>query len=225
MKRYCWKITRREVKLYRHALLLQPSTERRRILSKRTLPWTKSKIIPPYTWWYSQCRKRKGKKILKDLVVKNATRTHKPVKQLQVGDLCYRRHFHGKKTLRIENLCEVIKVCNSGESYYIRDISTDRIYLRNCSWIEPSESSINEIHQAKNLKVKFDNTISHSLIEGKVHSTKRKVPTSCLRSKDSTIPPKRVHFNSTMMIAHCELISWRAANKWRRSLAMTLTPA
>ena len=157
--------------------------------------------------------KGKAHRELTDLVVKNATRTHKPVRQLQLGDLCYRRHFDGKKTLRIDSLCEVIKVRNHRESYYIRDISTGHIYLRNRSWIEPSESSLNEIHQAKNLEVEFDNTISHSLIEGKVHSTKRKVPTSCLRSKDSTITPKRVHFDSTMVIARCELISWRAANK------------
>ena len=124
--------------------------------------------------------KGKAHRELKDLVVKNTTMTQKPVKQLQVGDLCYRRHFDGKKTLRIDSLCEVIEVRNHGESYYIRDISTDRIYLRNCSWIEPSESSMNEIHQAKNLKVKFDNTVCHSLKEGTVHSTKRKAPVGCL---------------------------------------------
>ena len=115
--------------------------------------------------------------------------------------------------MRINSLCEIIEVRNHGESYYIKDLNTDRIYLRNRSWIEPSETSLNEIHQAKNLKVKFDETISHSLIEGEVHSTKRKASTSCLRSKDSTIKNKRVHFDSSMVIAHCELISWRKANK------------
>ena len=80
----------------------------------------------------------KAKIELKDLVVKNATKTHKPVRQLQEGDLCYRSHFGGKKTLRIESLCKVTEVRKSGESYYFRDISTDRIYLRNRSWIEPS---------------------------------------------------------------------------------------
>ena len=157
--------------------------------------------------------KGKAHRELTDMVVKNATRTHKPVCQLQLGDLCYRRHFDGKKTLRINSLCEVIEVCNHGESYYIRDISTDRIYLRNHSWIEPSEGSQNEIHQAKNLKVKFDNTICHSLVEGTVHSTKRKAPTCCLRSRDSTTPAKRVNFDSSIVIARCELISWRAVNK------------
>merc|ERR1712101_77326 len=76
------------------------------------------------------------------MVFKNATRTHKPVCQLQLGDLCYRRYFDGKKTLRINSLCEIIEVRNHGESYYIPDINTDRIYLRNRSWIEPSESSL-----------------------------------------------------------------------------------
>ena len=157
--------------------------------------------------------KGKAYRELTDMVTKNSTRTHKPVCQLQLGDLVYRRHFDGKKTLRIDSLCEIIEVRNHGESYYIRDLNNDRIYLRNRSWIEPSETSLNEIHQAKNLKVKFDDTISHSLVEGKVHSTKRKASTSCLRSKDSTIQHKRVHFDSTMVIARCELISWRTANK------------
>ena len=157
--------------------------------------------------------KGKAHRELTDMVTKNSTRTHKPVRQLQLGDLVYRRHFDGKKTLRIDSLCEIIEVRNHRESYYIRDLNNDRIYLRIRSWIEPSKTSLNEIHQAKNLKVKFDETISHSLIEGKVHSTKRKASTSCLRSKDSTIQHKRVHFNSSMVIARCELISWRNANK------------
>ena len=54
-------------------------------------------------------KKGKAKSELKDLVVKNATKTHKPVRQLQVGDLCYadilteRRHSESKvsaKSLR-----------------------------------------------------------------------------------------------------------------------------
>ena len=77
----------------------------------------------------------KAKRKLKDLIVKNATKAHKPVRQLQLGDLCYHRHFDRKKTLRIKSLCEVIEVCKSGESYYIRDLTMDRIYLRNRSWI------------------------------------------------------------------------------------------
>ena len=72
---------------------------------------------------------------------------------------------------------------------------------------------MNGIHQAKNLMVKFDNTVCHSHKEGKVHSTKMKAPVGCLRSKDSTSPAKRVNFDSSIVIARCELLSWRAANK------------
>ena len=141
------------------------------------------------------------------MVVKNATQTHKPIKPLQVGDLCYRRHFDGKKTLRIESLCEVIEVCKSGESYYIKDLTTDRVYLRNRSWIEPSESSINKIHQAKNLRVKYDTTMCHTLKEGTVQSSKIEAPTGCLRSKDSEPPAKRVKFDLSIIIARCELLT------------------
>ena len=77
----------------------------------------------------------KGKAVreLKDMVVQNATKTQEPLRPLNLGDLCYRRHFDGKKTLRIESLREVIEVRKNSESYYIRDLTTDRIYLRNCS--------------------------------------------------------------------------------------------
>ena len=95
--------------------------------------------------------KEKAARELKDMVVKNATKTHKPLKPLNLRDLCYRRHFDGKKTLRIESLCKVIEVRKNGESYYIWDLTTDRIYLKNHLWMEPS---LNKIHQAKNLKVK-----------------------------------------------------------------------
>ena len=77
--------------------------------------------------------KGKAAREMKDLLVKNSTKNHKPLKPLSVGDLCYRRHFDGKKTLRIESLCKVIEVCKSGKSYYIRDLETERIYLRNYS--------------------------------------------------------------------------------------------
>ena len=87
-------------------------------------------------------KKGKAAREIKDLLVKKTTKNNKPLKPLNVGDLCYRRHFHGKKTLIIESLCEVIKVRKSGESYYIWDLESDRIYLRNLSWI-----------------VQFDNTV------------------------------------------------------------------
>ena len=78
-------------------------------------------------------KKGKAAREMKDLVVENSTKNHKPLKPISVGNLCYRRHFDGKKILRIESLCKVIEVCKSIESYYIRDLETERIYLRNCS--------------------------------------------------------------------------------------------
>ena len=93
-------------------------------------------------------KKEKAAREIKDLLVKNKTTNHKPLSPLSVGDLCYRSHFNGKKTLIIESLCEVIEVRKSGESYYIWDLESERIYLRNCSWIQPSEMSLNEIHKA-----------------------------------------------------------------------------
>ena len=42
--------------------------------------------------------KGKAAREMKDLVVKNATKNHKPLKPLSVGDLCYRRYFDRKRT-------------------------------------------------------------------------------------------------------------------------------
>ena len=134
-------------------------------------------------------------------MVKNATKTHKPLKPLNVGDLCYRRHFKRKKTLRIEDHCEVIEVRKNGESYYIQDLTTDRIYLRNHSWIEPSESSLNKIQQAKNLRVKCDKSTCHRIKEGNVSTTKIEVPTGCLCSKNLEPLSKHVKFHQIMILA------------------------
>ena len=81
----------------------------------------------------SQSSQGKASREVTDIVTKNSTRTHKPVRAFQLGDLVYRRHFDGKKTLIIDNFCEIIKVRKSGESFYIRDLTTDRIYLQNLS--------------------------------------------------------------------------------------------
>ena len=83
--------------------------------------------------------KRKATRDLKDLrLEKNATKNHKPLKPLDVRDLCYKSNFDGRNPLRIESLCEVIEVRKNGGSYYIKDLTTDKIYLQNGSWIEPS---------------------------------------------------------------------------------------
>ena len=106
----------------------------------------------------------------------------------------------------------MIEVCKNGESYYIKDLTTDRIYLRNGSWIKPSESSINEIHQAKNLKARYDTTVCHKIEEGAVQSSKIEAPTGCLSSKNIEPPSKRVKFDSSIIIARCELKYWRTEN-------------
>ena len=71
---------------------------------------------------------------MKDLVVKNSTKNHTPLKPFSVGDLCYRRHFYGKRTVRVESLCEVIEISRSGETYHIRDLerfnNTEEAFLK-----------------------------------------------------------------------------------------------
>ena len=44
------------------------------------------------------------------MITRNSSQTHKPLKALELGDLCYRREFDGKKLVKVDNLCEVIEV-------------------------------------------------------------------------------------------------------------------
>ena len=92
--------------------------------------------------------KGKASRELIDMITKNASHTHKPLKALEKGDLCYRRKFDGKKLVKISDICEVIKVRKRGESYYIKDLKTERTYLKNRSWIELCDEALNKIHKA-----------------------------------------------------------------------------
>ena len=61
--------------------------------------------------------KGKASRELTDMITKNASHTHKPLKALKKGDLCYKREFDGKKFVKIDDLCKVIEVRKIGESY------------------------------------------------------------------------------------------------------------
>ena len=80
--------------------------------------------------------------------------------------------FDGKKLVKIDDLCEVIKVRKRGESYYIKDLETEQTYLRNRSWIEPCDEVLNKIHKAKLLKVICDQTTCHKLNNGSIDKLK-----------------------------------------------------
>ena len=54
--------------------------------------------------------KGKSSRELTDMITRNSSQTHKPLKSLELEDLCYRREFDGKKLVKIDNLCEVIEV-------------------------------------------------------------------------------------------------------------------
>merc|ERR1712240_232597 len=63
--------------------------------------------------------KGRASRELTDMITRNKSQTHKPLKALEVGNLCYRREFDGKKLVTIDNLCEAIEVRKWNESYYI----------------------------------------------------------------------------------------------------------
>ena len=88
-----------------------------------------------------------------DLIIKNKKQTSKPSPPLSLGDLCYWILFEGKRETLVDNPCEVIQIRKHSESYYIRDILTNRIYLRNRKFIKMSESSKNEFYKNQNMEV------------------------------------------------------------------------
>ena len=69
--------------------------------------------------------KGKAARELTDMITRNKSQTHKPLKALEVGDLCFRREFDGKKLVKIDSVCEVIEERRRNESYYICDLLTE----------------------------------------------------------------------------------------------------
>ena len=52
----------------------------------------------------------KASREMTNMLVKNATHTHKLLKALEKGDLYYRRVFDRKKMVKIIDLCEVSEI-------------------------------------------------------------------------------------------------------------------
>ena len=155
--------------------------------------------------YFEDINKGKASRELTDKITRNASQTHKPLKTLKKGDLCYRREFDGKKLVKIDDLCEVIEVRKRGETYYIRDLQTEQTYLRNRSWIELCDKALNEIHKAKLLKVICDQTTCHKLNNGSIDKTQVQIPDPCIKSEDSEPSHKRVKFDNSIVLAQCEL--------------------
>ena len=129
------------------------------------------------------------------MITRNTSQTHNPLKAFEKGDFCYRREFNGKKLVKIDDLCEVIKVRKRGESYYIKYLETERTYLGNRFWIEPCDEALNKIHKAKLLKVICDQSKCHKLHNGSIDKTQVQIPESCIKSEDSEPSHKRVKFS------------------------------
>ena len=84
----------------------------------------------------------------------------------------------------VKNPCEVIQIRKHGESYYIKDLQTGRIYLRNRKFIKMSKSSKNQLHQLKNMEVSTNRSLKHKLVDGKLSTETETPPSSCIRGKD-----------------------------------------
>ena len=117
--------------------------------------------------------------------------------------------LNGKRETLIHNPCEVIQIRNHRESYYIQDLETGRIYLRNRKYIKHSETSRNQLHHLHNMEVISDKSLKHKLQDGKLSTETMTPPTSCVRSKNSRPPYKRVKFDSTLFLARVDLRRYR----------------
>ena len=53
-----------------------------------------------------EVEKGKASRELTDMITINSSQTHKPLKALEKGDLCYRREFNGKKHVKNDDLCK-----------------------------------------------------------------------------------------------------------------------
>ena len=116
----------------------------------------------------------------------------------------------------MNNPCEVVSIRKHGESYYIRDLETNRIYLRNRKYIKHSESSRNTEHLLENMEVIFDKNVKHQLDNCQQEPDRWNLstsavtpPASCVRRSDSNDPNKRVNFDSSLFAARAELKRYR----------------
>ena len=152
-----------------------------------------------------------------DLIAKEKHQVGKPQPELQVGDLCYRYKMDGKHETLIESPCEVLSIRPNHQSYYIRDISNDRVYLRNRKMIRPSDSSRNNDHIARTMETVSDTDVQFKLDScnqeesaWNVSTTSRSPSDSCLRRGERD-PSKRVHFDGSLFACRAELRKFRAA--------------
>ena len=142
-----------------------------------------------------------------------------PQPPLEVGSLCYRIQLDGKKQTLVDQPCEVVAIRKHGESYYIRDIQTNRIYLRNRKYIKRSESSVNSQHMLENMVVTYNTEIKYQLDNCQqepdgwnVSTTTVSLPTSCMKGRDFDRNNKRVHFDGSLFAARAELQRYRMSS-------------
>ena len=152
-----------------------------------------------------------------DLITKSIHQVNNPLAPLEVGALCYRYEMDGKHQALINNPCEVLSVRSNGQSYYIRDLETDRIYLRNRKYIRPSESSKNLEHMTRNIEVVFDTNLQYKLDNCKqeeaawnLSTTTTPPSASCFQGRNRD-KMKRVHFDGTLFACRVELRKFRSS--------------
>ena len=152
-----------------------------------------------------------------DLIAKSGHQTNHPQPPLEVGDICYRYQMDGKHQALIQDPCEVLSVRSNGQSYYIKDLSTDRVYLRNRKYLKPSESSKNLDHKTRNMEVIFDANLQYKLdtceqeeAAWNLATTTTSPSASCFQGRNRN-KKKRVSFDGSLYACRVELKRFRSS--------------
>ena len=123
----------------------------------------------------------------------------------------------GKHEALVTSPCEVLSIRPNHQSYYIRDLSSDRVYLRNRKMIRPSESSRNMEHVAKNMEVVCDTDLQFKLDTCKqedtawnVSTTSRSPSGSCFKGRERDMS-RRVQFDGSLFACRAELRRFRSS--------------
>ena len=110
----------------------------------------------------------------------------------------------------------VIRVRDHGESYYIQDILTDRVYLRNRRYIKRSNTAKNEQFKAENMEVLFNKNLQLKVDnEGKVSEENIQDAESIMKTPRKRSPspnPNYVEFDGTTFSCKNEMDKWRKEN-------------
>ena len=120
----------------------------------------------------------------------------------------------------------ITAIRDHGESYYLQDLKSDKVYLRNRRFIRRSDTAKNEEFRAKNLKVRFNKNL-HMEVNEEGLVSKKDIPdiNGIMRRRDSSPNPHNVEFDGSTFICKAAWEKWKEENLEKKKKEENLTPA